>query len=820
MHQPLSNHSSAGAPPGSWGKLCRLGGWMLSFALAGTAVVATEGLPKAAPGSATSHWAFQPVVPPPVPAPSNPGWVRNPIDAFLSSQHDKHGLTPLETAPPHVLLRRLYLDLVGVPPTPAELAEFTAQPTEEHYLQVVGQLLASPRYGERWGRHWMDVWRYSDWAGHNKEVRESHPDIWRWRDWIIESSNADKPYDRMILEMLAADEIAPQDSGALRATGFLVRNWFLYSRNVWLENTVEHTGKAFLGLTLNCAKCHDHKYDPVPQADFYRMRAFFEPHDIRATVISYQGDAAAKNLVRVFDARPAEPTYLFTRGNEAQPETSQPMLPGAPAFLAPHVPDITAVPLPLDSYYPALSAAAVREVLDKAESGARESEHKAAAAWAAALALPPPDNFEALRTAADLAGRQAALARAELLALQERILAERQKYGLIPGDPAAAARAASVAERQAKRLAAECTLAAADAATLTLRAQAKPEDAKARESLIDAEKKQSTAREALAMAQKAVLEETSAYTPLGTVYPQTSTGRRLALAQWITSPENPLTARVAMNHVWLRHFGTPLVSTVFDFGKGGRAPSNPELLDWLAAEFVKQRWSLKAMHRLMVTSSAYRMQSSGGDRMAANTALDPDNIYFWRMNVRRAESEVVRDSVIYVGGGMDWSMGGPELDQATGETVLRRSLYFRHAKEKLMEFTRTFDGPGVTECYKRDESIVPQQALAMANSPLVKNQSRRLAAALMKASGEDADGSSFIRLCFSTILNRPPEQEEMAACQQFLNDQSALLADPAGLTPAATGEIAATLPATQPRARAGENLVLVLFNHNDFISIR
>jgi hypothetical protein len=317
-----------------------------------------------------------------------------------------------------------------------------------------------------------------------------------------------------------------------------------------------------------------------------------------------------------------------------------------------------------------------------------------------------------------------------------------------------------------------------------------------------------------------VQEASTAYEPLGTVYPETSTGRRLALARWIASPENPLTARVAMNHVWMRHFGSPLVSTVFDFGMAGQAPSHPALLDWLAAEFVKQKWSLKAMHRLIVTSSAYRMKSSGGMPMAENQTRDPDNVQLWRMNVRRAESEVVRDSVIHVSGAMDWTMGGPELDQASGETVLRRSIYFRYAKEKVMEFSSTFNGPGLTECYKRDESIIPQQALAMANSVLVKNQSRRLAQAMMAAPGDGMDDTQFIGRAFTIILSRSPAREETDACLQFLKDQSALLSDPARLTPAAVGESGSVPPAREPQARAKENLVLVLFNHNDFISIR
>ncbi len=771
-----------------------------------------------------SHWSFRKLVQPPVPASPHQAWVRNPIDAFLSVQHEKHGLIPQEAAAPHVLLRRIYMDLVGVPPTPEELADFTEQPTDGHYLKVVEDLLASPRYGERWGRHWMDVWRYSDWAGHNAEVRESQPHIWRWRDWIIESTNADKPYDRMIHEMLAADEIAPLDPAALRATGFLVRNWFRYNRNVWLENAVEHTGKAFLGLTMNCAKCHDHLYDPIPQTDFYRMRAFFEPHDIQTDLLSYEGDAAANSLVRVIDARPADLTYVFTRGNEATPDKNKLMQPGFPAFLALAAPEIKEVLLPVESYYPALRADAVKDALAKAEARVLESGKKEAVAWSAALALPALENADSLRAAADFASRDASRDRTALVALQQRILAERQKYGIIPGDPAPAARAAAAAERQAKLSAAEYAASEAEGTTHSLQTAAGQGDAKAKETLTEAEKKRTAAREALAAARKALTEESVTYEPLGPISPQNSTGRRLALAQWITAPENPLTARVAMNHVWMRHFGHPLVSSVFDFGKAGKAPSHPELLDWLAAEFINQKWSLKALHRLMVTSSAYRMKSSGGAMMASNEAKDPDNVQLWRMNVRRAEAEVVRDSVIYASGSMDFTMGGPELDQGAGESTLRRSVYFRHAKEKVMEFTQTLDGPGVSECYKRDESIVPQQALALANSGLVKNQSRRLAQSIMAKPGPDGDqtmnDAQFIDRAYNAVLSRPPSQEETAACLQFLKDQTALLVDPARLTPAAVGDTGGLPPAKEPSVRAKENLVLVLFNHNDFISIR
>lgn len=776
-----------------------------------------------------SHWSLRPVQLPAVPS-GSPAWVRNPVDAFLSERHRKLGLSPVEPASPNVLLRRLYLNLVGVPPTQTELEDFVSDPSEERYAEVVDRLLASPRHGERWGRHWMDVWRYSDWAGHGAEVRESQPHIWRWRDWIVESVNTDKPYDQMIVEMLAADELAPLDSGSLRATGFLVRNWFRYNRNVWLEATVEHTAKAFLGLTVSCARCHEHKSDPISQMDFYRMRAFFEPYDIRTVSLTGEGDPNVNSLVQAFDGRVADPTFVFTRGDEARPETNQPVPPQILEFVMPKPAEIREVPMPLESFYPALTEKALKSTLARSDAAVASAERKAEAAWATVLAADK--DVEVSRLAAAMASRQVDLARAESVALRHRIVAERVKHGLVPGDLDAAARAAASGEHQVRIALAEVAVLEASAALLQLPRPPKPPDPiaggtseskpdpKVQEALAAAEKKLAEVKEALTATRKAALEPSTNYAALGPVYPKTSTGRRLALARWIAHRDNPLTARVAMNHLWMRHMGSPLVPTVFDFGRAGQPPTHPELLDWLAAEFMRQDWSLKAMHRLIVTSSAYRMKSSGGELAVQNNAKDPDNRYLWRMNVRRVEAEVVRDSLLEVGGDLDSTMGGPEMDQGGGESSTRRSLYFRHAKEKVMEFTQTFDGPGVAECYRRDESIVPQQALALANSVLVKSQARRLAQALSDSLVEQAGDDPFIRKAFTIILSRTPTPEETAACREFLGQQTALLSDTTRLTPATVGDASPVPPSKDPVRRAKEDLIVVLLNHNDFVSIR
>ena len=257
--------------------------------------------PEAVPPAPNRHWAYVPPVRPAIPAAARRGWASNPLDAFLAAAHQSQGLQASPPVTKDLLLRRVYLDLVGLPPTREELHDFRTDRSPGAYEKVVDRLLASPRYGERWGRHWMDVWRYSDWYGLGEEVRYSHPHIWHWRDWIVAALNSDKGYDRMVVEMLAADELVPDDPVAVRATGFLVRNWDIFNRNTWLGNTVEHTARAFLGVTIQCARCHDHKFDPISQSDYYRLRAFFEPVHIRIDRVPGQPDRAKGGLPRVFD---------------------------------------------------------------------------------------------------------------------------------------------------------------------------------------------------------------------------------------------------------------------------------------------------------------------------------------------------------------------------------------------------------------------------------------------------------------------------------------------------------------------------------------
>ncbi|HZT79732.1 MAG TPA: DUF1549 and DUF1553 domain-containing protein [Gemmataceae bacterium] len=720
---------------------------------------------------------FETVRRPAVPAVKNTAWVRNPIDAFLAAEHEARGLKPRPEAARHVLLRRVYLDLIGLPPTPEELRAALSDPSPDWYEKVVDRLLADPRHGERWGRHWMDVWRYSDWAGYGQQVRDSQPHVWHWRDWIIESLNHDKGYDRMVLEMLAADELCPEDADALRATGFLVRNYKLLSREKWMEDVVEHTGKAFLAVTLNCARCHDHLFDPITQKEYYRVRAIFEPHQVRIDRLPGQPDVKKDGLPRAYDANLTVPTYLFLRGDDRTPDKT-PLPPGVPEALGGKPFRVEPVNLPPAAYAPEKREFAVREALAAAAEAATKARQ---ARDAARKAGKPAD-------ALTLAELDLELAEARHAALAAVIRAERLEDAGQKDTPEGrqAATEAGVAQRKQAVAEAKRTLHVARQALQNAAAKAKPGLAK----------KVEAAEKALAKAEAdAKAPPTPAYTPRqATPYPKTSTGRRLAFARWLADRDNPLTARVAMNHVWLHHFGQPIVPSVFDFGRNGRPPSHPALLDWLAAEFMapasggvdpRRPWSLKHMHRLIVTSSAYRMASTPDD---ANLALDRDNVYLWRMNSRRLEAEAVRDGVFYVAGRLDGRMGGPDIPHAQGLAVPRRSLYFQHAQEKQMEFLKVFDAAPVTECYRRKESILPQQALALANSDLVRQHAKRLAGELAAKAG--ADDAAFVTAAFERVLSRPPTAAERAECVAFL------------------------------KQRPRESLVVVLMNHHEFVTIR
>jgi hypothetical protein len=296
----------------------------------------------------------------------------------------------------------------------------------------------------------------------------------------------------------------------------------------------------------------------------------------------------------------------------------------------------------------------------------------------------------------------------------------------------------------------------------------------------------------------------------------------LALARWIADPANPRTARVAVNHIWLRHFGEAIVPSVANFGLNGQSPSHPELLDWLATELIENRWRMKPLHRMIVLSATYRQSSAVGSE-TESLARDPSNRYLWRMNSRRMDAEVVRDSILATAGVLDLTLGGPEIAETNGQTTYRRSLYFRNTPNEKMLFLETFDGANPNECYRRQDSVVPHQSLAMMNSALAIDQSRRLAGRLSETVGSGDDESvraAFISAAWESILNRKPNSEELRACQAFLEQSVSSISGSPPETFPASGQTA-TQPASKlPHQRARENLVHVLYSHNDFVTIR
>ncbi len=760
------------------------------------------------PADPAAHWFFQP--PKKIEPPITPGFeaFTNPIDRFVASEWKARGLSPQAPADKGILLRRVYLDLIGLPPTPAEAAAFDAASSPGAYEQIVDMLLADTRHGPRWARHFMDIWRYCDEMldpCDNKTPMIGEYHLWHWRDWIVDSINSNKPYDRMVQEMLAGDELDPENEDAARATGYLVRNYTsLGGRDAWLADLVEHTSQAFLGVTTKCCRCHDHKYDPLPQTDYYRLRAIFEPVGKRLDYVAGATDPRIQGIPRAFDENPAARTLLFRAGNPRDPDDRKNIAPGVPAMLRAGELEIREATVPPEVRNPG-ARRFVREDRLKSVQAALE----AAQAACTKLPAPQPDDSAVAKAGREAASAKTVAAEAELAAVRACIAADDARVAS-SSDKEKVASAAIETQRLLQRREAEAVVASAALLYETAVAARKGDEGKA-----DADAKLKTLEEARAKLAKIVEEQAKPpedYKSLWPVYPEHTSGRRLALARWIADRRNPATARVLVNHVWMRHFGQPLVDTVYDFGLHGHKPTHPELLDWLAVDFMESGWDLKHLHRLIVTSALYRLGSArlpGSD----DEKIDPDNRYLWRMNSQRMQAEQVRDSVLYLSGKLDLAMGGPSIDPAKSDRDLRRSIYFRHTLDRGDKFMQMFDAADPNECYRRVESIVPQQALVMANSRLTFEQARLIARNI----GADAAEPAFLDASFRLLLCRPPTTEEAALCAKYLDECRAAASSK---EPPLTIESDPLVPpSADPVQHARECLVQVLFNDTDFVTI-
>jgi hypothetical protein len=684
------------------------------------------------------HWSFQPLSRPAVPTVRETSWGRNPIDRFVLAKLEARGWKPSPPAAREALLRRLYLDVTGLPPTPTEQDAFAQDDSPEAFDRLVRDLLARPSYGERWGRHWLDLVRYAETNGYERDATKPH--AWRYRDYVIRAFNADKPFDRFILEQLSGDELPEADGETLIATGY-------YRLGPWddepadpkedrfdqLDDMVNTTAQVFLGLTLACARCHNHKFEPLTMHDYYRMVAIFDP------------------LQRPQDGRTELELPAGTRSQ------------------------IVAL------------AARNRQLATLAEATVRMRRAAARApAATAGLGSSPMTGVFALPL---LTASQASVAdsRREIARLEKSMLALRQAtpelpHGYFLHEPTPAPPATHLlirgkADRPGPQVA---------PGVPTVLASAQPK-----------------------------------FPPPG----QHTSRRRLTLARWITSPSNPLTARVLVNRVWQFHFGEGLVRTPSDFGVSGQPPTHPELLDWLAGWFIQEGWSLKKLHHLILTSNTYRM-SKRWDPVQG--AMDPENKLLWRFPYRRLEVEAIRDSMLAASGRLNGKMYGPSMYPHVPREALsghsdpdkiwppfeegeasRRTVYAFTKRSMIVPMLEVLDLCDTARTSaRRVVTTVAPQALSLFNGDLVNRQAGHFADRLVREAGAEPDKQ--IDRAYRLALCRRPTALERTALVQFLQQEAESLIKES----AAAGK---PMGAVQARQRALQQACRVIFNLNEFV---
>ncbi|MBL8229458.1 MAG: PSD1 domain-containing protein [Bryobacterales bacterium] len=652
------------------------------------------------------HWAFQPVRSPSVPGVRDRAWVRNPIDAFVLAKLEAKGWKPSPAAGARQLLRRLYFDLTGLPPTLLE------QQRDGPLDALIDELLERPAYGERWARHWLDVVRYGESNGYERDGHK--PQVWKYRDYVIRAFNEDKPFDRFLIEQLAGDEVDPPTAQTLIATGYhRLGPWDdepadpPTDRYDQLDDILSTTSQAFLGLTLGCARCHNHKFEPLTAADYYSMVAIFH------------GLERPRNGRTELD-RPIGTLAELAREQER---------------------DAKIAPL-------AKQIAKLKEPFKTKEKNWEEKIPSDVQREIARL----EEQIQALRRATPDLPRG--------YFLEEPKPTPPQTFVLIRGKPGAHG----------------------------------PEVPPAVPAI-------------LAQQQPVFLA------------PDRTSRRRLTLAQWLASKSNPLTARVIVNRVWMWHFGEGLVRTPSDFGLMGQPPTHPELLDWLAAWFMDNGWSLKKLHKLILTSNTWRMSKS---MVPAYQAADPENLLLWRMPYRRLEAEAIRDAMLAVSGRLNRKMYGPSVFPAVQAQALegssdpdkiwkaspeedasRRSVYVFVKRSLILPMLEMLDlCDTARSSAQRMTTSVPTQALTLFNGEFVNQQARYLAGRLIGEAG--ADRSAQIRLGYRLALAREASDKELREMLAFLErEEAALAAQDAG----------------NARLRALEQLARVMFNMNEFVYV-
>ncbi|MGH9722938.1 MAG: DUF1549 and DUF1553 domain-containing protein [Bryobacteraceae bacterium] len=612
------------------------------------------------------HWSFRPRVEPAIPKftlAADRAWARNPIDALLLARLKKDVLRPSAAADRATLIRRITFDLTGLPPTPQEIADFVADRSPGAWTRLIDRLLASPHYGERWAQHWLDVVRFSETDGFEYDTHRK--DAWRYRDYVIRAFNNDKPYDRFLMEQIAGDEISPAEDETLTAAGFnrlgpLRKNAgnqeVASSRNEVLTEMTNVVGSALLGVTLGCARCHDHKFDPIRQSDYYRIQAYFAAvHEKDIPKVTEEETKAWKAKV---DPIQREVRQLRSKMRGMTPEQK----------------------------------AAIEKQIEQVEEKMPE----------------PLPGLYSVASDMDKKSPVHLLARGDYQNRGDRV--GMRPLGVLLPDGA-------------------------------------PE------------------------------------------LPDTELKPRIALARWITDPSNPLTARVLVNRIWQHHFGRGIVASPNDFGRMGERPTHPEILDYLANEFVSSGFSVKHVHRLILASNAYR-QTSAPPASAAAQQKDPENKLLWKYSRRRLEAEEIRDALLAVSGSLNPKAGGPSIMVPIDKELVnalykpsqwavpqdkrehvRRSVYLIAKRNLRLPFMEAFDAPDMqVSCARRETSTHAPQALELLNGDLANQQADVLAARLESEAGSDPRKQ--VDLAFRLVAGRAPNLKESQLALDFLKTQT------------------------------------------------
>ena len=703
---------------------------------------------KPLPAEARNYWAFR------KPVAEDVKTEGNPIDVFINRELQKRGLHAAPVADRRTLLRRAYMDLIGLPPTLAETDEFLNDQKPGAWERLIERLLASPHYGERWGRHWLDVARYADSNGFEHDF--DRPNAWRYRDYVIRAFNQDKPYNSFLREQIAGDEIANVTQDSLIATGFLrqyAKVGFREKDNPdnrydYLDDMIATIGRGVLGLTVQCARCHDHKFDPITQRDYYRMQASLFGY------VETEHPLTAPDVAAAYEKKMAE---LDARANEVKAKLRELDQPYKDRLL----------PAKYKKF-----PANVREAIATPEEKRTPGQVLLAGQVIRTVSVSPAE-IDRIMTPEDLAqkkklnGELAAIEQERPKPIPMAAIVTDGDYRFTPdgpGDEPAPGKGVKREAIEGSYLHTGPSHYEAPPSYLLIRGDPHSHGPQMQPGFIR------------------VATYGNPPTTLPPSTPHTS-GRRLALAEWLVSPENPLAARVMVNRIWHHHFGRGIVATLDNFGKMGEAPTHPELLDWLAVEFMKQGWSIKQMHRLIMTSDAYKMASQFDD--AEDMAKDPQDRYYWRYRMQRIEAEILRDDILEVSGGLNQEMFGkpvfPVLPKEVlgsqvngiwkqtedGPAVWRRSVYVYRKRGLPYPLLEIFDLPNQNiSCGARNVSTVPTQALTLMNDEFVLKQAQLFANRVEEAA--PGDPKAEVDLAYRLALSRPPSDKERQLALDFL----------------------------------------------------